>query len=52
MDEAMKSKNFNLVWEIVDKVFKNKPLPKGRKTKIEKIVGTYYAIVEEPYLMD
>lgn len=52
MDEAVKSKNFNLVWEIVDKLFKNKPLPKGKKTKIEKVAGTYYAIVEEPYLMD
>jgi hypothetical protein len=49
VDKAIKSKDFTLVWEIVDKAFKNKPLCKGSTTKIEEISGTYYVIVENPY---
>ncbi len=48
MDKAMKEKNFKKVWEIVDKSFKKKPLPKGSSTKVVKN-GSYYVIVEKPY---
>ena len=49
MDKAIKSKDFTKVWEIADKSFKSKPLPKGDKSKIEKIAGFYFVIIEEPY---
>lgn len=49
MDKAMKEKNFDKVWEIVDKAFKKKPLPKGSTTKVSEVAGTYYVIVEKPY---
>jgi hypothetical protein len=48
MDKAMKEKNFKNVWEIVDKSFKKKPLPKGSSTKVVKN-GSYYVVVEKPY---
>jgi len=48
MDKAMEEKNFKKVWEIVDKSFKKKPLPKGSSTKVVKN-GSYYVIVEKPY---
>jgi hypothetical protein len=52
MDKAIKSKNFTKVWEITDKSFKSKPLPKGNKSKIEKIAGFYFVIIEEPYKIE
>jgi hypothetical protein len=52
MDKAIKAKEFTKVWEIVDKSFKKNPLPKGNLTRIDKIAGTYYVIVEKPYKMD
>jgi hypothetical protein len=48
VDKAMKSKDFNLVWELVDKAFKNS-LPKGSSSKVQEVAGTYYVIVTEPY---
>ncbi len=48
MDKAMKEKNFERVWEIVDKSFKKKPLPKGSSTKVVEN-GSYYVVVEKPY---
>jgi len=48
VNKAMKDKDFNSVWNIVDKAFKN-CLPKGSSTTIEDISGTYYAIVTNPY---
>jgi hypothetical protein len=47
----MKSKDFTLVWEIVDKAFKN-TLPKGSSSSVQEVAGTYYVIVKEPYKMD
>jgi len=49
MDKAIKDKDFSKAWEISDKSFKKNPLPKGSRTKIEEVSGTYYVIVEEPY---
>ena len=49
MDKAIKSKEFTKAWEIADKSFKKKPLPKGSRSKIQEVSGTYYVIVEEPY---
>lgn len=48
VDKAIKNKDFNLVWEIVNKAFKNN-LPKGSNYKIEEVAGTYYLIVTNPY---
>ena len=48
MDKAMKEKNFKRVWDIVDKSFKKKPLPKGSSTKVVEN-GSYYVVVENPY---
>jgi hypothetical protein len=48
MDKAMKEKNFKKVWDIVDKSFKKKPLPKGSSTKVVEN-GSYYVVVEKPY---
>lgn len=52
MDKAIKSKEFTKAWEIADKSFKKKPLPKGSKSRIEEICGTYYVVVEEPYKLN
>jgi hypothetical protein len=51
VDKAMKSKDFTLVWEIVDKAFKN-TLPKGSSSKVQEVAGTYYVVITEPYKMD
>jgi hypothetical protein len=48
VDKAMKSKNFTLVWELVDKAFKN-TLPKGSSSKVQEVAGTYYVVITEPY---
>ena len=46
---CIEGKNYEKVWDIVDKSFKNKPLPRGKSTKVEEVNGTYYVVVEEPY---
>jgi hypothetical protein len=51
VDKAMKNKDFNLVWEIVDKAFKN-TLPKGFSSSVQEVAGTYYVVITEPYKMD
>jgi hypothetical protein len=51
VDKAMKSKDFTLVWELVDKAFKNS-LPKGSSSKVQEVAGTYYVVITEPYKMD
>jgi hypothetical protein len=48
VDKAMKSKDFTLVWEIVDKAFKN-TLPKGSSSSVQEVAGTYYVVITEPY---
>jgi hypothetical protein len=47
--KAMKNKDYEKLWGIVEASFKKNPLPKGSKTRIEEVSGTYYVIVEEPY---
>lgn len=49
MDKVIKSKEFTKAWEIADKSFKKNPLPKGSRSKIEEIAGTYYVVIEQPY---
>jgi hypothetical protein len=51
VDKAMKIKDFTLVWEIVDKAFKN-TLPKGSSSSVQEVAGTYYVVITEPYKMD
>jgi hypothetical protein len=51
VDKAMKNKDFNLVWEIVDKAFKN-TLPKGSSSSVQEVAGTYYVVIKEPYKME
>jgi hypothetical protein len=51
VDKAMKDKDFTLVWELVDKAFRN-GLPKGSSSKVQEIAGTYYVVISEPYKMD
>jgi hypothetical protein len=50
--EAIKNKDFTKTWSIVDKSFKNKPLPKGSKSRIEEKNNYYYVIIEKPYKID
>lgn len=52
MEKAMQSKDYEKAWDIVYSSFKKKPLPRGNKTRIEEVSGTYYAVVEEPYELD
>jgi hypothetical protein len=52
MDKAIKDKDFTKAWEIVVKSFKNKPLPKGSRSKIEEVAGNYYVVIEQPYKID
>jgi hypothetical protein len=49
MKKAMDNKDYEKAWSIVYDSFKKKPLPTGKKTRIEEVAGTYYVIVEEPY---
>ena len=50
ISNAIQKKLYNKAWEMVDKSFKNKHLPKGTKSTIEEVGGTYYVVVKEPYL--
>jgi hypothetical protein len=51
VDKAMKNKDFTLVWDLVDKAFRN-TLPKGSSSKVQEVAGTYYVVITEPYKMD
>ena len=48
VDKAMKDKDFTLVWDLVDKAFKN-TLPKGFSSIVKEVAGTYYVVITEPY---
>lgn len=48
ISNAIQNKLYNIAWDIVNKSFKNKPLPKGNLARIEEVAGTYYVIVEKP----
>ena len=50
INNLIKNKEHKLVWDIVNKAFKRKPLPQGSSSRIEEIHGTYYVIVDRPYL--
>jgi hypothetical protein len=49
VDNLIKNKNYKLVWDVVNKAFKKKPLPKGASYNIEEVSGTYYVVVDKPY---
>lgn len=42
-------KRWDKVWEYVGEAFKQKPLPRGSVTRIEKIKNEWHVVVEEPY---
>lgn len=48
MGILLKDKRFDDAWKIVDKSFKNKPLPKGSAIRIVEKSDTYYVVVEKP----
>jgi hypothetical protein len=48
MEFFIKDKKFNDAWNVVDKSFKTKPLPKGSSVRIEENAGTYYVVVDKP----
>lgn len=48
ISEAIKAQQHHKAWEIVDKCFKNKPLPIGSSAKIQEVSGTYYVVVAKP----
>ena len=48
MSTFIQNKQYDKAWDIVNKSFKNKPLPRGKNARIEEIAGTYYVIVEKP----
>jgi len=52
VDKLIKNKNYNLAWDVVDKAFKNKPLPRGSSSRIEEVSGTYYVIVDKPHKLN
>ena len=52
MSTFIQNKQYDKAWEIVDKSFKNKPLPRGKNARIEEVAGTYYVIVEKPIKPD
>lgn len=49
--EIISNKQYDKAWKIVDTAFKSNPLPKGSSAKIEEVSGTYYVIVEKPYIV-
>jgi hypothetical protein len=51
LDVCYEKKDFGTMWEIYDKSFKKKPLPKGNSTEIKKVDNKWVAIVKEPYIM-
>jgi hypothetical protein len=48
MSTFIQNKQYDKAWDIVNKSFKNKPLPRGKTARIEEVAGTYYVIVEKP----
>jgi hypothetical protein len=51
IDTAIKNKEYAKAWDIVYKAFEKNPLPKGNMSKIENVSGTYYVIIEKPYIL-
>jgi hypothetical protein len=51
LDSFYEKKDFMAMWDIVDKSFKKKPLPKGSSSEIKKVDDEWVVIVKEPYKM-
>ena len=49
MSSIISKNDYKKAWELVDKIFKNKPLPSGSNYKIEEVSGTCYVVIEKPY---
>jgi hypothetical protein len=50
LDRLFEKKDYSAMWIIVDKMFQDTPLPKGKSTKIEKVDNQWVVIVNEPYI--
>ena len=44
MSTFIQNKQYDKAWDIVNKSFKNKPLPRGKNARIEEIAGTILGI--------
>jgi hypothetical protein len=51
LDSFYEKKDFMAMWDIVDKAFKKKPLPKGSSSEIKKVDNEWVVIVKEPFKM-
>ena len=50
IESAIEQKNYDKIWDLVHEAFKNKPLPRGKASKIQKTSdGSYHVVIEEPY---
>ena len=49
LNKAFEKKDWETMWATVELAFKNKPLPTGKSTKIEKVDNQWIVIVNEPY---
>jgi hypothetical protein len=49
LNKAFEKNDWETMWATVELAFKNKPLPKGKSTKIEKVDNQWVVIVNEPY---
>jgi hypothetical protein len=52
LDSFYEKKDFMAMWDIYDKVFKKKPLPKGKLSQIKKVDDKWVVIVKEPYILN
>jgi hypothetical protein len=50
LNKAFEKNDWETMWATVELAFKNKPLPKGKSTKIEKVDNQWVVIVNEPYI--
>jgi hypothetical protein len=50
LNKAFEKNDWETMWATVDLAFKNKPLPKGKSTKIEKVNNQWVVVVNEPYV--
>jgi hypothetical protein len=53
LNKAYEKKDWETMWATVNLIFKDKPLPRGSSSKIEKLEdGKWVVIVNEPYAID
>lgn len=50
LDKAYEKQDWETMWATVDLAFKDKTLPKGNSSKIEKVNNKWVVIVKEPYV--